>query len=99
MRLAQTTLTFGFHYKFSNENDIILPSYTACKGNDCDAFYALEIIYIDKKKNYYHNLEVYSARRYKLWSNNSWGAAQYQAEAQTLSQYLCINLLRSNTRH
>lgn len=98
MRLAQTTLTFGFHYKFNNENDIILLSYSACNRNACDAFYAMGIIFTDAK-NYYHNLEVNSATRYKLWSNNSWGVAQNQAKGQTLSQYLCINLLHNNSSH
>lgn len=97
MRLAQSP-TFGFDYKCNNENDIILPPYSACNRKDCDSFYAMGIIFTDAKK-YYHNLEVNSATRYKLWNNNSWSVAQHQTEGQTLSQYLCINLLCNNSNH
>lgn len=91
--------TFGVHYKFNDENDIILPYCSSCNRNDCDSFYAMGIIFMMKKNptTCYQNLEVKLATKYKLGRHNSWGIAQHQAESQILSQYLYINLLCNNS--
>lgn len=48
VRLAQTFI-LGFHFKFNPSNDIILPSFSTCIRNYCNAFYAVGILFVDVK--------------------------------------------------